>query len=133
MNVRVANAATASARHAEDSQDDVFGVFSEAYERERREAMSLAEYLEACRSNPGMYATAAERMVTAIGEPKIIDTSADLRLGRVFLNRTIKVYPTMAGFFGMEETIQRRGSRSASKCFICSAQWAAANRRSPSG
>ena len=46
-------------------------------------------------------------MVVAIGEPKIVVTSADLRLRRVFLNRTIKVYPTMAGLFGMEDTIQR--------------------------
>ncbi|HLH49354.1 MAG TPA: PrkA family serine protein kinase [Roseiarcus sp.] len=111
MNVRVASATTAPGfahlSHAEESQDDIFSVFSEVYERERREAMSLGDYLAACRDDAGMYATAAERMVAAIGEPKIIDTSADLRLGRIFLNRTIKVYPSMVGFFGMEETIQR--------------------------
>src|SRR5581483_816555 len=111
MNVRVANATTAPGfahlSHAEESQDDIFSVFSEVYERERREAMSLADYLAGCRDDAGMYATAAERMVAAIGEPKLIDTSADLRLGRIFLNRTIKVYPSMVGFFGMEETIQR--------------------------
>src|SRR5579872_2264271 len=111
MNVRVANATTgpgfAHLSHAEGSQDDIFSVFSEVYEREKREAMSLADYLAACRDDAGMYATAAERMVAAIGEPKIIDTSADIRLGRIFLNRTIKIYPTMAGFFGMEDTIQR--------------------------
>jgi serine protein kinase len=110
MNVRVANAMSAPgyARSGDGSQDgDIFSVFSEIYEREKREAMSLADYLAACRDDTGMYATAAERMVAAIGEPKIIDTSVDLRLGRIFLNRTIKVYPTMAGFFGMEDTIQR--------------------------
>ena len=46
-------------------------------------------------------------MITAIGEPVVVDTSKDPRLGRIFLNRTIKLYPTMAGFFGMEDTIQR--------------------------
>jgi len=86
---------------------EIFSLFSSAYERERRECISLTAYLAGCRDNPGMYATAAERMVAAIGEPKMIDTSTDLRLGRIFLNRTIKVYPTLAGFFGMEETIQR--------------------------
>jgi len=90
-----------------DKSTGVFDLFSSAYEREKREIMSLADYLTACRDNPGMYATAAERIVSAIGEPKLVDTSKDLRLGRIFLNRTIKIYPTLSGFFGMEETIQR--------------------------
>jgi serine protein kinase len=69
--------------------------------------MSLTDYLEGCRDDPSMYSTAAERMIAAIGEPKVVDTSKDLRLGRIFLNRTIKIYPTLSGFFGMEDTIQR--------------------------
>ena len=86
---------------------DIRDLFSSAYARERRETMSLHDYLEGCRTDPGMTASAAERMIAAIGEPVVVDTSKDPRLGRVFLNRTIKVYPTMAGFFGMEDTIQR--------------------------
>jgi serine protein kinase len=54
-----------------------------------------------------MYATAPERMVAAIGTPKLVDTSADERLGRVFANRTIKIYPSFADFYGMEDTIER--------------------------
>ena len=53
------------------------------------------------------YATAAERMVAAIGEPEVIDTAKDARLGRIFMNRTIKVYPAFADFYGMEDTIER--------------------------
>ena len=37
----------------------------------------------------------------------MVDTSLDGRLGRIFMNRTIKVYPEFADFFGMEETIER--------------------------
>jgi serine protein kinase len=85
----------------------VFGMFSTAYARERREVLGLTDYLDGCRDDPSMYATSAERMIAAIGEPNVIDTSKDLRLGRIFLNRTIKIYPTMTGFFGMEDTIQR--------------------------
>src|ERR1700678_2570975 len=85
----------------------VFGMFSTAYARERREVLSLTDYLDGCRDDPSMYATSAERMIAAIGEPKVVDTSKDLRLGRIFLNRTIKIYPTLTGFFGMEDTIQR--------------------------
>jgi serine protein kinase len=54
-----------------------------------------------------MYASAAERMVDAIGEPTLIDTSNDERLGRIFANRTVKIYPTFSEFFGMEDTIER--------------------------
>jgi serine protein kinase len=86
---------------------EIFSLFSSAYGRERREAMSLTDFLEGCRDSPGMTASAAERMIAAIGEPVIVDTAKDSRLGRIFLNRTIKLYPSLAGFFGMEETIQR--------------------------
>ena len=86
---------------------EVFELYSEIYSREKQERMSLQDYLLACRDDPSMYASAAERMVAAIGEPEIIDTSADPRIGRIFLNRTIKSYPTFGDFFGMEETIER--------------------------
>ncbi len=53
------------------------------------------------------YANAAERILAAIGEPQMIDTAKDARLGRIFLNRTMRTYPAFAGFHGMEETIER--------------------------
>jgi serine protein kinase len=69
--------------------------------------MSLSEYLEGCRDDPMMYASAPERLLAAIGEPKFIDTSRDARFGRIFMNRTIRTYPAFSEFFGMEETIER--------------------------
>ena len=86
---------------------DIFDVFSEVYAREKQEDLSLQDYLLACRDNPIMYASAAERMVAAIGEPELIDTSTDPRLGRIFMNRTIKRYPAFNEFYGMEDTIER--------------------------
>jgi serine protein kinase len=86
---------------------DVFSLFSEIYASETKEEMSLQQYLLACRDNRHMYATAAERMIEAIGEPTLVDTSADERLGRIFMNRTIKVYPAFSEFYGMEDTIER--------------------------
>jgi len=81
--------------------------FAELYVRDSHEEMSLQDYLLACRDDKEMYATAAERMVAAIGEPELIDTSKDSRLGRIFLNRTIKRYPAFKDFYGMEDTIER--------------------------
>ncbi|HTJ58507.1 MAG TPA: PrkA family serine protein kinase [Devosiaceae bacterium] len=87
--------------------DDLFTTFSRAYEMRRDSEMSLSDFLEGCRTDPMRYANAAERLLAAIGEPEIIDTSKDQRLGRIFMNRTIRVYPAFAEFYGMEETIDR--------------------------
>jgi len=87
--------------------DEFFSRYAQAYESRKEHEMSLGDYLNACRDDPLIYASAAERMVKAIGEPEVIDTSKDARLGRIFMNRTIKVYPSFDGFFGMEETIER--------------------------
>ena len=86
---------------------DIFESYAESYSKRSEEELSLQDYLIACRSTPAMYASAAERMVSAIGEPEIIDTSHDPRLGRIFQNRTIKRYPAFAEFYGMEDTIER--------------------------
>ncbi len=86
---------------------DVFDAFSRAYAREKLETMSLRDYLLAARDKPMMYASPAERMIAAIGEPELIDTSRDSRLARMFFNRTIKMYRAFEGFYGMEDTIER--------------------------
>ena len=48
------------------------------------------------------YALAAERMVKAIGEPRMVATKSDPRLLRLFGNRTLKYYDAFADFYGME-------------------------------
>ena len=42
------------------------------------------------RGDPMRYANGAERLLAAIGEPQMIDTAKDARLGRIFLNRTVR-------------------------------------------
>ena len=91
----------------ERDDTDVLDDFRDTYARAKQEKMSLQDYLRACRDDPLVYASAAERMIKAIGEPEIIDTSTDPRLRRIFLNATIKRYPSFsAKFFGMENVIQ---------------------------
>ena len=87
--------------------DDLFAAYARSFEAHREAEMTLPEYLEACRDDPMMYATATERLLAAIGEPEMVDTSKDARLGRIFMNRTIRVYPAFSEFYGMEETIER--------------------------
>jgi serine protein kinase len=86
---------------------DLFSDFARNYEARRQVEMPLQDYLTQCRSDPMMYATAAERLLAAIGEPELVDTSKDPRLGRIFMNRTVRLYPNFAEFYGMEETIER--------------------------
>ncbi len=90
-----------------DHDLDVFDMFSSNYERTRHETMSLRDYLLAAREDPMLYASPAERMIKAIGEPELFDTSKDPRLSRIFFNRTIKRYKVFEGFYGMEDTIER--------------------------
>ena len=87
--------------------DSLFNAFARSFETRRQTDMPIAEYLESCRGDPLRYANASERILAAIGEPQIIDTAKDPRLGRIFLNRTIRAYPAFTGFYGMEETIER--------------------------
>ncbi|CAN7419022.1 PrkA family serine protein kinase [Rhizobium rhizogenes] len=89
------------------NNDVLFNTFARSFEARREVEMSFSEYLEACRDDPLMYANASERLLAAMGEPLLIDTAKDIRLGRIFMNRTIRTYPAFAGFFGMEETIER--------------------------
>ena len=81
--------------------------FEKSYANKEHEEMSLTDYLKLCKKNKLVYASAAERLLDAIGKPDLVDTSTDARLSRIFLNRTIKVYPAFADFYGMEEAIER--------------------------
>lgn len=85
----------------------IFEKYQERYEQRQAEEMTVEEYLTRCRDDRSMYASAAERMLMAIGDPVIVDTRKDERLSRIFTNRKIKTYPEAFGdFYGMEETIE---------------------------
>ncbi len=87
--------------------DDFFATFARSYDARRATDMSLQDYLKGCKDDPMMFASAPERILAAIGEPEMVDTAKDARFGRIFMNRTIRVYPAFADFYGMEETIER--------------------------
>ncbi len=82
----------------------LFNQYIERYRREEEE-YSLEEFLDICKAEHMAYASAAERMLAAIGEPELVDTRTDPRLSRIFSNKTIKVYPAFRDYYGMEETI----------------------------
>ena len=85
----------------------IFQHIQNRYDSTAQEEMSLQEYLELCKSDPGAYASAAERLLAAIGEPELVDTSRDSRLSRIFSNKVIQRYEAFKEFYGMEEAIQQ--------------------------
>ena len=89
------------------SENELFDVYAKSYDRNKQSQISLREFLEGCKTDPMLFASAAERMINAIGEPQLIDSARDPRLGRIFMNRTLKVYPAFKDFYGLEETIER--------------------------
>ena len=85
----------------------IFSHYRERFETIQQEELSIQEYLELCKKDPSVYASAAERMLMAIGEPEMVDTSQDPRLSRIFSNKIMKRYKVFNEFYGMEEAIQQ--------------------------
>jgi len=86
---------------------DAIGNYVARYARNHEEEFTLDEFLQECKRQPASYATAAERMLVAIGEPEVVDTRTDPRLSRVFANKLIKRYPAFTEFYGMEDAIDQ--------------------------
>lgn len=84
----------------------IFNAYQARFEAAREDEMSIEEYLELCKSDSAAYATAAERMLMAIGEPELVDTRLEPRLSRIFSNKVLKLYPAFRDFYGMEEVIE---------------------------
>ena len=86
---------------------NVFEKYQTRYDATLEEEYSLEEYLALCKTDPSAYATAAERLLLAIGEPEFIDTSKDPRLSRIFSNKIIKRYSEFSEFYGMEDAVEQ--------------------------
>jgi len=86
----------------------ILDSFADDFYTHQQETMSIPDYLSSCRTDTMLYATAAERMLAAIGKPEIVDTHSDVRLSRIFNGNTIRIYPAFKNdFFGIEESIER--------------------------
>ncbi len=85
----------------------IFEHYTSKFEESKEEELSLQEYLDLCKQDPLTYASPAERMLAAIGEPELFDTHNDPELSRLFSNKIIKMYPAFREFYGMEEVIEQ--------------------------
>ncbi|HUU88674.1 MAG TPA: PrkA family serine protein kinase [Candidatus Glassbacteria bacterium] len=71
-----------------------------------KKTYTLEEYFKLCKNDKMAYASAAERMLAAIGDAELVDTSKDPRLSRIFQNRTVRMYKAFKDFYGLEDTIE---------------------------
>ncbi|MBK7543089.1 MAG: PrkA family serine protein kinase [Candidatus Competibacteraceae bacterium] len=85
----------------------LFNRYLSRYEESREETLSLQAYLDLCKRDASAYASAAERLLLAIGEPELVDTRNDSRLSRIFQNKVLKIYPAFEEFYGMEDAIEQ--------------------------
>ncbi|MEH6443399.1 MAG: PrkA family serine protein kinase [Oceanospirillaceae bacterium] len=84
----------------------IFARYQTRFLSTTQEEMTLQEYLQLCRDKPETYASAAERLLKAIGEPELVDTAQDPILSRIFSNKVIKRYPAFDQFYGAEDAIE---------------------------
>ena len=84
----------------------IFARYQGRYEAAQEMEMSVQDYLDLCKRDRFAYASVAERMLQAIGEPETIDTRTDHRLSRIFANKMLRRYPAFRDLYGMEEVIE---------------------------
>lgn len=71
----------------------IFEHYQTRYEAHKEEEYSIQEYLELCKNDRMVYANAAERLLNAIGEPQLVDTSQDPTLSRIFFKPSYLAIP----------------------------------------
>ena len=81
--------------------------YKKNYDKKQTSSMSVDSYLTKAKKDSSLYLSASERMIKAIGEPRLVNTSNDPRLSRIFGNRTIRRYDVFDDFYGLEESIDR--------------------------
>ncbi len=85
----------------------IFQHYQSRYDEAQEECYSIQDFLSLCQSDQMAYASAAQRLLNAIGEAEMVDTSSEPSLSRIFSNRVIARYPAFKEFYGMEEAIEQ--------------------------
>ena len=94
-------------KSASQSSGSLLSTYQDNFKVEKDSELSLEEYLELCKEDPLAYATWAERLLAAIGEPQTIETRSDPKLANVFQSRTIQTYDAFEDFYGMEDVVMQ--------------------------
>ncbi len=85
----------------------IISKYKKSYQTKQQQKYTLEEYLEQAKTDSMCYMNAAERLLRAIGEPKMVQTSKDPRMARIFGNRVIRQYEAFSNFYGLEDVIEK--------------------------
>jgi serine protein kinase len=85
----------------------ILNAYKKQFEEAKTEVLTIEQYLNFCKEDSSVYSSPHERLLKAIGEPEIIDTSTDPKLRQIFSSKIIKRYPAFKEFYGMEEAIEK--------------------------
>lgn len=85
----------------------IFTKYKSEFTRKTEGIYSIEQFLDSCKKDKSYYANVWERLLLAIGDPIMTDTSTDDRLSRIFSNKKIKIYPAFKDFFGIETVVEQ--------------------------
>ena len=85
----------------------ILDKYKKKYSSLEKEEMTIGEYLEKAKKDPALYASAHRRLLNAIGEPELVETSQHPRLSRIFGNRVVRIYKKFSDFYGLETSIEQ--------------------------
>ena len=81
--------------------------YKKQYAQQQSTVLGFEEFLKSAKKDKSFYASPAERMLTAIGDPVITETADNPRLSRIFGNRIIRTYDAFSDFYGLEDVLER--------------------------
>lgn len=84
---------------------NIFAKYKNRYDSKQAERLTIESYLEKCKTDKSYYANIFERLLKAIGNPSIVDSSKDDRLSRIHSNNKIREYAAFNGFYSIENCI----------------------------
>ena len=85
----------------------ILNEYKKDFSQKAAKVYTLEQYLKKAATDPSLYASAAERMLKAIGEPEMLDTASDTRLSRIFGNKQLPIYTCFSEFYGLETIIHK--------------------------
>lgn len=85
---------------------DIFHYYVTHFEARKGDEYNIQECLDIRKKSSTTYTAATERMLTTIGQPRLMNAHHDPRPSRLFFNRVVKIYPVFQEFYGMEGAVE---------------------------
>lgn len=85
----------------------LFSKYQTAFQKKEQVELSMEDFVKLVKKDKMVSATAAERMLAAIGEPELFDSSTSPRTARIFGNKILRRYKAFETIYGLEEIVEK--------------------------